>query len=68
MTDLVSSTTPRPQFGAESAKGEFVRQPNRFTGRITADSAAAPGEGPDADGRWPVEPGRYRLVVSLACP
>jgi len=38
--------------------GEFKRSPNRFTARITADGA---------DG-WPVEAGRYRLVVSRACP
>jgi glutathionyl-hydroquinone reductase len=41
-----------------SARGEFVRQRNRFIERITADGSS----------RWPVEPGRYRLVVSLACP
>jgi putative glutathione S-transferase len=59
----------RAQFAAEAGRrGEFVRQPNRFTGRITLDSASGPGEGPDSRGRWPVEPGRYRLVVSLACP
>ncbi|AOS65185.1 glutathione S-transferase family protein [Actinoalloteichus hymeniacidonis] len=47
------------QFGAEtSSAGEFVRQANRFTDRITADGS---------DG-VPVEPGRYRLVVSKACP
>ncbi|GAA4877665.1 glutathione S-transferase family protein [Saccharopolyspora cebuensis] len=45
------------QFAAEtSRRGEWVRQGNRFTERI-AD-----------DGAWPVEPGRYHLVVSLACP
>ena len=38
--------------------GEFKRTPSRFTARITADGA---------DG-WPVEAGRYRLVVSRACP
>ncbi|GHF26517.1 glutathione-dependent reductase [Amycolatopsis deserti] len=38
--------------------GEFKRSPNRFTARITADGA---------DG-WPVQAGRYRLVVSRACP
>ncbi|SDJ45984.1 putative glutathione S-transferase [Actinokineospora alba] len=47
------------QFGKEtSSRGEFVRQPNRFTDRITADGSS---------GRRP-EAGRYRLIVSLACP
>jgi putative glutathione S-transferase len=47
------------QFGKETSKrGEFVRQANRFTDRITADGSAG----------WKAEPGRYRLVVSLACP
>jgi len=57
------------QFVQESSPtGEWKRQGNRFTGRITKDSSSAPGEGPDDLGHWPVEPGRYRLVVSLACP
>ncbi|CAM00923.1 putative glutathione S-transferase [Saccharopolyspora erythraea NRRL 2338] len=43
---------------AVTARGEWVRQANRFTERITADGSSA----------YPVEPGRYRLVVSLACP
>ncbi len=47
------------QFGEETSKrGEFVRQANRFTDRITADGSTG----------WRAEPGRYRLVVSLACP
>ncbi|TDD71609.1 glutathione S-transferase family protein [Jiangella aurantiaca] len=41
-----------------NASGEFVRAGNRFDDRITADGSSG----------WPVEPGRYRLVVSLACP
>jgi glutathionyl-hydroquinone reductase len=47
------------QFETETSKrGEFVRQANRFTDRITADGSSG----------WRAEPGRYRLVVSLACP
>lgn len=47
------------QFSTEtSQRGEWVRQANRFTDRITADGSSG----------WPVEPGRYRLIVSLACP
>ncbi|KAA9161396.1 glutathione S-transferase family protein [Amycolatopsis acidicola] len=38
--------------------GKFERAPNHFAARITADGR----EG------WPVEAGRYRLVVSRACP
>jgi glutathionyl-hydroquinone reductase len=41
-----------------STRGEFVRQANHFTDRITADGSSG----------WQAGPGRYRLVVSLACP
>ena len=41
-----------------SEDGEFVRSSSHFDARITADGSSP----------WPVEPGRYRLVVSLACP
>ncbi len=57
-----------PQFVGETQAGAFVRQPNRFTDRITRDSSSGPGGGPDDRGRWPVEPGRYRLIWSRACP
>ena len=47
------------QFVAETAhSGEFVRQRNRFTDRITADGSSG----------WPAEPGRYRLIWCKACP
>jgi putative glutathione S-transferase len=39
-------------------KGDFRRDTNYITTRITADG----------DDGYPVEPGRYRLVVSRACP
>ena len=47
-----------PQRGPEPTSGEFVRDSRYISDRITADGR---------DG-WPVEPGRYRLVVSRACP
>lgn len=40
------------------ASGKLVRQPNAFTGRVTADGSSG----------FPAEPGRYHLYVSLACP
>lgn len=47
------------QFGKESgASGEFVRQPNHFRDRVTADGSSG----------YPVEAGRYVLYVSMACP
>ena len=38
--------------------GEFEREPVELRQRITADGSSG----------WPVEPGRYRLVVARACP
>ncbi|MBW3551357.1 MAG: alpha/beta hydrolase [Proteobacteria bacterium] len=43
---------------AEVKDGSFVRQPNHFRDRITADGSSG----------YPVEPGRYVLYVCLACP
>lgn len=40
------------------ADGEYVRSGSYFDARITSNGTSA----------WPVEPGRYRLVVSRACP
>ena len=38
--------------------GRFVRPPTRFRDRVSANG----------EGRFPVQPGRYQLYVSLACP
>jgi glutathionyl-hydroquinone reductase len=40
------------------SRGEFVRQAYQFTDRVTADGSSG----------YPVESGRYHLIVSLACP
>ncbi|HET8643397.1 MAG TPA: glutathione S-transferase C-terminal domain-containing protein [Pseudonocardiaceae bacterium] len=42
----------------QSATPEFKRSASRFTERITSDGSS----------RWPVEPGRYRLIAARACP
>lgn len=53
-----------------SPDGEFVRDTNYITDRITADVPAGSDPEPQPDGtfHWPVEPGRYRLVAARACP
>ncbi len=57
--DRLEPMTDTAQFTRESAtSGEFVRQPNRFTDRLTADGSSG----------FPAEPGRYVLYTSLACP
>ena len=46
------------QFAEVAATGEFVRQGNHFTDRVTADGSSG----------YRVEAGRYVLYVCLACP
>ncbi|MEU6023817.1 glutathione S-transferase C-terminal domain-containing protein [Micromonospora sp. NPDC047134] len=57
---MVENDTGQRQTGGKYVEpgGEFNRDQNYITTRITADGR---------DG-YPVEPGRYRLVVSRACP
>src|SRR6187549_456649 len=58
-TDQADTTQDQGSDGTYVAKGkEFSRDTNYITTRITADRA----EG------YPVESGRYRLVVARACP
>jgi putative glutathione S-transferase len=55
-----------------SGSGDFDRDTDYVTDRITTDGAIGPdGLGvPAGDGtrHWPVEAGRYRLVAARACP
>ena len=51
-------------YDTESSGGRFVRENARFRNWVTADGSA----GPDGDGGFKAEPGRYHLYVSLACP
>src|SRR3954454_15858238 len=43
---------------------DFNRDTDYIEDRITEDGGSSDGPGR----RWPVEPGRYRLVVARACP
>lgn len=51
-------------YDTKSHKGEFVRGESQFRNWITADGSA----GPTGEAGFKVEPGRYHLYVSLACP
>ncbi|AJE80705.1 hypothetical protein SLNWT_0329 [Streptomyces albus] len=55
---MMSGTAGIDGGNATYGKKPFKRSRSHFTDRVTADGR---------DG-WPVEPGRYRLVVSKACP
>jgi putative glutathione S-transferase len=50
-----------------AAGGEFERDTDYITTRITADARSKTGSADGRDG-YPVEPGRYRLIVARACP
>ena len=51
-------TTPAQPTAETSTRGAFVRQPNAFTDRVTADGSSG----------FPAEAGRYHLYVCYACP
>jgi putative glutathione S-transferase len=50
--------TTTAQFTGEMRTGRFVRQPNHFRDRVTADGSSG----------FAARPGRYHLYVSYACP
>ena len=51
-------------YDTSKSEGRFVRESARFRHWLTADGSA----GPEGDGGFAAEPGRYHLYVSLACP
>jgi putative glutathione S-transferase len=55
---MKAAPEPQPQFPAEQADGDFVRQDDAFRNWVTADGSSG----------FPAEAGRYHLYVSLACP
>jgi putative glutathione S-transferase len=51
-------------YDTDANQGRFERSRSRFRNWITADGTP----GPDGEGGFAAEPGRYHLYVSLACP
>lgn len=51
-------------YDTESTGGSFKRESARFRNWVTADGAP----GPEGEGGFAAEAGRYHLYVSLACP
>lgn len=51
-------------YDTESTGGKFERKDSSFRHWVTADGSP----GPDGEGGFVAEPGRYHLYVSLACP
>ncbi|QIB67652.1 glutathione S-transferase family protein [Kineobactrum salinum] len=51
-------------YDTDSNDGRFVRESASFHHWVTPDGSA----GPDGDGGFPAQAGRYHLYVSLACP
>ena len=51
-------------YDTESSGGTFNRESARFRHWVTPDGAP----GPEGEGGFAAEPGRYHLYVSLACP
>ncbi|TWB31669.1 glutathione S-transferase family protein [Nitrospirillum bahiense] len=51
-------------YETKSTGGRFVRKDSAFRNWVTADGSA----GPNGDGGFKAEAGRYHLYVSLACP
>jgi glutathionyl-hydroquinone reductase len=69
----MSQTSARTEISAPaseySTKGAYVHTGEEFTRdtHYIEDRIVRGGDNPN-EGRWPVEPGRYRLVAARACP
>src|SRR5690606_9559344 len=64
MGRLIEGRWTTDWYDTASTGGRFVRQESSFRNWITADGAP----GPTGRGGFAAEPGRYHLIVSMACP
>ena len=51
-------------YDTKSSGGRYIRKESHFRNWVTADGTP----GPEGEGGFAAEPGRYHLYVSLACP
>ncbi len=61
---LVDGTWHDTWYDTDKSDGRFERSQSRFRNWVTRDGEP----GPDGEGGFKAEPGRYHLYVSLACP
>ncbi len=64
MSLMVKGEIREDWLDAETEDGEFVRKDSQFRSWVTVDGSA----GPNGEGGFQAEPGRYHLYVSYACP
>ncbi len=64
MGQLIDGTWHDDWYDTKSTGGKFIRSDAGFRNWITPDGAP----GPEGEGGFPAEAGRYHLYVSLACP
>lgn len=55
---MPEGAVPPPGFRSPGSSSPYRREPHGFTGRVTADGSSG----------FPVQPGRYQLYASFACP
>ncbi len=64
MGHFVDGVWKEDRYDPKKEGGQFVRVPSRFRHWVTPDGAP----GPDGDGGFKAEPGRYHLYIANGCP
>jgi len=64
MGHFVDGVWKEDHYDPKQEGGQFVRVPSRFRHWVTPDGAA----GPEGDGGFNAEPGRYHLYIAHGCP
>ncbi|HEY8268545.1 MAG TPA: glutathione S-transferase family protein [Xanthobacteraceae bacterium] len=64
MGHFVDGVWKEDSYDPKKEGGQFVRVPSRFRNWVTPDGAP----GPEGDGGFKAEPGRYHLYIAHGCP